>query len=333
MDWQGRGESDNVEDGESGGGGGSGFGGFGNFGGFGGGGFGGGGFRLGGGVLVVIAIIALIMGKNPLSFLGGTTDTSQQSGLPPGYAGAGNSASSSQSSSDPSPSSAGALSGSSTTKDPEITFIRVILKDTETTWDSVFRAMGKTYQKPKLHLFSDEIQSGCGEASTSAGPFYCPADRKVYLDRAFFEELTNRFQAPGDLAKAYVISHEIGHHVQNLLGISEKMDEMRGRISKTEYNRMSVKLELQADFLAGVFLHYEDKWQKVIRPGELESALKAANAVGDDKLEKAAQGYVVPDSFTHGTSKERMYWFKKGYDTGDINQGDTFAATSLDPAA
>jgi predicted metalloprotease len=214
-------------------------------------------------------------------------------------------------------------------------FAGVILKDTETTWTKIFSDMGRTYEKPKLVHFQDEVNaSGCGMASSATGPFYCPADRKVYLDFSFFDELSNRFHASGDFAKAYVIAHEVGHHIQNLLGVSDKMDQMRQQMSETDYNRMSVKLELQADFYAGVWAHYEAQMkntdnQSVIEEGDIESALKAANAIGDDRLQQESTGHVSPDSFTHGTSAQRMYWFKKGYETGDIKQGNTFAEGAL----
>jgi predicted metalloprotease len=178
-------------------------------------------------------------------------------------------------------------------------------------------------------MFNDATQSGCGFASSATGPFYCPSDEKVYLDLSFFREMRDRFNAAGDFAEAYVIAHEVGHHVQNLLGITNKVDGMRGRVDETQMNKLSVKLELQADFLAGVWAHYEQSLKNVIQPGDIEEALNAANAIGDDRLQKEAQGYVVPDSFTHGTSEQRMYWFKKGYETGDINQGDTFNDPSL----
>lgn len=213
--------------------------------------------------------------------------------------------------------------------DREAQFVSVVLADTEDIWSKLFNNMNKQYINPTLVMFNDATQSGCGYASSATGPFYCPSDEKVYLDLSFFREMRNRFNAAGDFAEAYVIAHEIGHHVQNLLGISDKVDAMRGRVDETEMNRLSVKLELQADFLAGVWAHYEQSLKNVIQPGDIEEALNAANAIGDDRLQKEAQGYVVPDSFTHGSSQQRMYWFKKGYETGDINQGDTFNDPSL----
>jgi predicted metalloprotease len=205
-------------------------------------------------------------------------------------------------------------------------FVKVVLADTEHIWDSLFSANGETYRQPKMVLFTDAVQSACGQASSAVGPFYCPGDSKVYIDLSFAGELKNRFKAGGDFAMAYVIAHEVGHHIQNLLGISDKMAEMRGQMSKEQYNRQSVKLELQADFLAGVWAHYN---QRYLEAGDIEEALTAANAIGDDKLQKESQGYVVPDAFTHGTSAQRMYWFKKGYTTGDMRQGDTFNAPDL----
>ncbi|MDN3581956.1 KPN_02809 family neutral zinc metallopeptidase [Mucilaginibacter flavus] len=209
-------------------------------------------------------------------------------------------------------------------------FVRVVLKDTEDIWGKLFRDMGKTYQYPHLVLFTDGVESACGSASSATGPFYCPGDAKVYIDLSFYDELKNRFGAAGDFANAYVIAHEVGHHVQNLLGISAKMDRARSRMSRKAYNKLSVKLELQADFYAGVWAHYEQSVKKVIDEKDIKDALNAANAIGDDRLQQQSQGRVEPDSFTHGTSAQRVYWFKKGYETGDINQGDTFSNGELD---
>jgi len=209
-------------------------------------------------------------------------------------------------------------------------YIGVVLADTEDVWDSLFNSMHQQYVKPTLVLFSGETDAGCGYASSATGPFYCPSDQKVYIDLSFANELTSRFGASnGDFAMAYVLAHEVGHHVQNLLGITEKMDRMRSQVSESEYNKLSVKLELQADFLAGVWAHYDQQMKHVLDAGDVNEALSAANAVGDDRLQKETQGYVVPDAFTHGTSEQRMYWFKKGYSTGDLNQGDTFGDGSL----
>jgi len=209
-------------------------------------------------------------------------------------------------------------------------YIGVVLADTEDVWDSLFNSMHRQYNKPTLVIFSGETDAGCGYASAATGPFYCPADQKVYIDLSFANELSERFGASnGDFAMAYVLAHEVGHHVQNLLGITEKMDRMRSQLSESEYNKLSVKLELQADFLAGVWAHYDQKMKHVLDAGDVNEALSAANAVGDDRLQKEMQGRVVPDAFTHGTSEQRMYWFKKGYSTGDLNQGDTFGDGSL----
>ena len=204
-------------------------------------------------------------------------------------------------------------------------FVRVVLKDTEDVWNKLFQERGETYQEPVLVLFSGVDQSGCGTASAAMGPFYCPEDGKVYIDLSFYDDLQSRFGAPGDFAMAYVVAHEVGHHVQDLWGISDKVHSMRQRLSEEEYNKLSVKLELQADFLAGVWAHHDQELNNILEAGDIEEALTAANAIGDDRLQKQSQGYVVPDAFTHGTSEQRMYWFKKGFDTGDIEQGDTFA--------
>ncbi|CAL1518294.1 neutral zinc metallopeptidase [Chitinophaga sp. MM2321] len=202
-------------------------------------------------------------------------------------------------------------------------FSSKVLASTEDVWDQQFRSMNMTYEKPKMVLFTDGTTSGCGSAESAMGPFYCPADNKVYLDVAFFDELEQRFGVKGEFAKAYVIAHEVGHHVQNLLGISRKVQAMRSRLSEKEYNKLSVKLELQADFLAGFWANHADKMRNILVAGDIESGLNAASAVGDDKLQQAGTGHVVPDAFTHGTSEQRMYWFKKGYDSGDLSQGDT----------
>ena len=230
---------------------------------------------------------------------------------------------------DTGPSNAPQTQAEKQAEDKEAQFVSVVLADTEDIWSKLFSNMNKQYSNPTLVMFNDATQSGCGFANAATGPFYCPSDEKVYLDLSFFREMRDRFNAAGDFAEAYVIAHEVGHHVQNLLGITNKVDAMRGRASETQMNKLSVKLELQADFLAGVWAHYEQSLKNVIQPGDIEEALNAANAIGDDRLQKESQGYVVPDSFTHGTSQQRMYWFKKGYETGDINEGDTFNDPSL----
>ncbi|HEX3355425.1 MAG TPA: neutral zinc metallopeptidase [Tepidisphaeraceae bacterium] len=208
-------------------------------------------------------------------------------------------------------------------------FVSRILGDTEDVWPKVLQQVGKQYRNPKLVLFSDRVQSGCGFASAATGPFYCPEDEKVYIDLSFYRELKNRFQSPGDFAQAYVIAHEVGHHVQKILGISDKFNALRSHAGEREGNELSVRLELQADFFAGVWAHYAQQYQKVLEPGDIEQALHAASAIGDDNIQKQAQGYVVPDSFTHGTGEQRVRWFRKGYDTGDMSQGDTFSAKDL----
>lgn len=204
-------------------------------------------------------------------------------------------------------------------------FTKVVLGLTETVWDSIYQSKGSQYEKPVLVMFTNQTQSGCGAASAASGPFYCPGDKRVYIDLSFFDELAQKFQAPGEFAMAYVIAHEVGHHLQTLNGTSQKVHSARSRVSEKEYNQLSVKLELQADFLAGVWAHHANKLKNILDPGDLEAALNAANAIGDDRLQKQSKGYVVPDAFTHGTSKQRMYWFKKGFDSGDLSQGNTFA--------
>jgi predicted metalloprotease len=213
--------------------------------------------------------------------------------------------------------------------DQRAQFVKVVLAETEDVWNTLFQQAGKNYVEPTLTLFSGATQSACGSASAATGPFYCPGDQKVYIDLSFYQDLQNRFAAPGDFAMAYVIAHEVGHHVQNLLGISDKGHHMRQQLSEGEYNKYSVMLELQADFLAGVWAHHTQKMKNILEEGDIEEALTAANAIGDDRLQKESQGYVVPESFTHGTSQQRMYWFKKGYQTGDMNQGDTFSSPDL----
>jgi predicted metalloprotease len=209
-------------------------------------------------------------------------------------------------------------------------FVAVVLGETEDVWTDIFQRAGKTYQKPTLVLFSGQVSTeGCGFASAAVGPFYCPGDAKVYLDLSFFDELRDRFRSPGEFAEAYVIAHEVGHHIQNLLGVSRKVDELRRRLDKREANEVSVRLELQADFYAGAWAHHAQRMKNILEPGDLETALRAATAIGDDRLQKEAQGYVVPDSFTHGTSEQRVRWFRRGFETGDINQGDTFSAEEL----
>jgi predicted metalloprotease len=206
-------------------------------------------------------------------------------------------------------------------------FSATVLASTEDVWVDLFRQEGETYRKPTLVLFTDVVRSSCGDAGAAVGPFYCPGDEKLYLDLSFFNELQTRFRAPGDFAAAYVIAHEVGHHVQKLIGTMDKVDAARGRMSEAAANQLSVRLELQADFLAGVWAHYAQQ-KGILEAGDIEEALGAASAVGDDRLQREGQGYVVPDSFTHGTSEQRIRWFRKGLETGDIRQGDTFSARS-----
>lgn len=208
-------------------------------------------------------------------------------------------------------------------------FIAVVLADTEDVWDSIFRAGGSTYPQPHLVLFTNQVQSACGHSSAATGPFYCPRDSRVYIDLGFLEQLQRRLGAEGDFAQAYIVAHEVGHHVQNLLGITDELDRYRGQVSEEEYNQLSVKLELQADFLAGVWAHHADRMKNILEEGDIEEAMNAAQAVGDDRIQMKMQGYVVPDAFTHGTAKQRLHWFMKGFRTGDIEQGDTFGSPEL----
>ena len=208
-------------------------------------------------------------------------------------------------------------------------FVSVILADTEDVWTALFARSGRTYEKPTLVLFSGRVESACGLAGAAMGPFYCPLDRKIYIDLSFYEDLHSRFQAPGDFAQAYVLAHEVGHHVQNLLGISAEVQSMRGRVSEVEYSDLSVRLELQADFLAGVWAHHGQRMRQFLETGDIEEGLRAASAIGDDRLQRQTQGYVVPDSFTHGTSAQRVRWFRRGLETGDMTLGDTFSAQTL----
>ena len=207
-------------------------------------------------------------------------------------------------------------------------FVAVVLAKSEDVWQDVFRKNGRQYREPTLVLFTGQVRSACGIAGAAVGPFYCPGDEKVYIDLAFYEELRRQFSAPGDFAQAYVVAHEVGHHVQKLLGVTDRVDAMSNRMSEAEANQVSVRLELQADFFAGVFARYVQN-QGMLEAGDIEEALRAASAVGDDKIQRRTTGYVVPDSFTHGTSEQRLRWFKRGYETGDIRQGDTFNATNL----
>jgi predicted metalloprotease len=267
--------------------------------------FGGRPVALGGGGLLIVLVLSLLFGINPLSLLQGV-DTGANSPVvtAPGSTGS---------------------AAEETMKD----FVSAVLGETEDVWRDVFARSGRAYRDPKLVLYSGMVQSACGTAEAAVGPFYCPGDEKVYLDLGFFEDLSQRLGAPGDFAQAYVIAHEVGHHVQNLLGISGQVEERRGRVSEAEYNRLSVRLELQADFLAGVWAHHAQERMAVLEPGDLEEGLNAASMIGDDRLQRKSQGYVVPDAFTHGTSEQRVRWFRRGYETGDMSQGDTFGAEAL----
>ena len=203
-------------------------------------------------------------------------------------------------------------------------FVRVVLADTEDVWRDQFQKMGRRYVDPELVLFTDGVDTACGGASAAVGPFYCPGDQKVYIDLSFYDELRRRFHAPGDFAQAYVIAHEIGHHVQNLLGITDRVQAQSARASRVEANRLSVRVELQADFFAGVWAHHAQRMRHLLEPGDIDEALTAAAAIGDDRLQKQARGRVVPDSFTLGASAQRVAWFRRGFDTGDVSKGDTF---------
>ncbi len=210
-------------------------------------------------------------------------------------------------------------------EDKEAQFVKVVLADTEDVWTKLFSDMGRTYTDPTLVLFNGTTTSGCGNASAQTGPFYCPSDDNLYIDLSFAQQLKEQFGATGDFAMAYVVAHEVGHHVQDLLGVTKKMEQLQQQLNETDYNKYSVRLELQADFYAGIWAHYDQQMKNVINSRDIQEALNAANAIGDDRLQQEYQGTVTPDSFTHGTSAERMYWFKKGYESGDLKQGNTFA--------
>ena len=213
--------------------------------------------------------------------------------------------------------------------DQRASFVKVVLADTEDVWTEIFKQNGQQYTDPTLVLFRNTVASACGNASAASGPFYCPNDSKLYIDLSFFEEMQDKLKAPGDFAMAYVIAHEVGHHIQKLNGTAQKFEQLRSQASEKNANRYSVMLELQADFFAGVWAHYEQKKNNIIEKGDIEEALNAANAIGDDRLQKQTEGVVVPDAFTHGTSQQRVYWFKKGLETGDMKQGNTFGDVSL----
>ncbi|MGE5944393.1 MAG: neutral zinc metallopeptidase [Flavobacteriales bacterium] len=298
MKWQGRRQSSNVDDRRGQGGSGQGFGGF-NAG------------LLGPLIKILFSkvglfivggfiVVSLIMGKNPLSLisqlLGGGVPNESSTPYQP------------------------------SAEDEELAqFSATILANTEDVWNKLL----ENYREPTLVLFTGSVSSACGSASSATGPFYCPGDEKLYIDLSFFDDMERQLNAPGDFAQAYVIAHEVGHHIQKISGTTDKMNRLRGQVSQTEYNKYSVMLELQADFLAGVWAHHSQQMTKMMETGDLQEAMNAANAIGDDRLQKQSNGRVVPDSFTHGTSEQRMRWFKKGFETGDLSQGDTFSASSL----
>lgn len=208
-------------------------------------------------------------------------------------------------------------------------FVKVVVAETEDVWNKIFTEGGNQYTEPTLVLFRGSVASACGNASSASGPFYCPGDNKMYIDLSFYQDLQNKLNAPGDFPMAYVVAHEVGHHIQNLMGTADKVNRLRQQLSETEFNRYSVMMELQADFYSGVWAHHAQKMKNILDPDDIDEALTAANAIGDDRLQRQATGQVTPDAFTHGTSAQRMYWFKKGYETGDIKQGDTFNDPSL----
>lgn len=214
--------------------------------------------------------------------------------------------------------------GKPATQDEQAQFVSVVLADTEDTWREIFRQGGQTYREPKLVLFTGAVQSACGFAQAAMGPFYCPLDETVYIDLIFYRDLKERFRAPGDFAQAYVIAHEVGHHVQNQLGIMQKVQEMRSRVDEVRSNDLSVRTELQADCFAGLWAHHADKSRHILEEGDIEEALNAASSIGDDRIQKQTRGYVVPDSFTHGSSEQRVRWFRRGLETGDFAQCNTF---------
>jgi len=208
-------------------------------------------------------------------------------------------------------------------------FTSVVLADTEDTWSALFSQAGGSYEEPTLVMFSGAVKSACGFAQAALGPFYCPADRQVYIDLSFYQDLKNKMGAPGDFAQAYVVAHEVGHHVQNLLGISDKVQAMRSQLSEQDFNKLSVRVELQADCFAGLWTHHADSARQILERGDVEEALNAASMIGDDRLQQQARGYVTPDSFTHGSSEQRVRWFNKGLQSGELQTCDTFSATSL----
>ncbi len=295
MKWEGNRQSENVEDQRDGGGGSGGSG----------GGFGGG-RSIGLGSIAIALLAGWVFGINPLTVLGlldsGGSAPQVQSQSP---------------------------AHAPPTSDHLAKFVSTVLADTEDVWKDIFAKAGGTYTDPKLVLFRGGTSTACGTGQTAMGPFYCPGDQKVYIDLDFYQTLKNKLGAPGEFAQAYVIAHEVGHHVQNLLGISEKMDAQRSRVSKTDYNALSVRLELQADCFAGVWANKSNESRKTLENGDIESAMKAAAKIGDDALQKQAQGYVVPESFTHGTSAQRARWFNQGLQNGSVKGCNTFSIRNL----
>ncbi len=267
----------------------------------------GGGMKIGGAGLIAVVVVSLLLGLNPLEVL-----TGLQGEGPPSV---------------PAPAPSGSPPGAAAPSDETKEFVARVLGDTEDTWRGLFQRLGGEYQTPRLVLFRGAVESACGFANAAVGPFYCPGDHRVYLDRSFFEDLSGRFGAPGEFARAYVIAHEIGHHVQNLMGISEKVQAQRGRVSETRGNQLSVAMELQADCFAGVWGHYA-RQRNLLDPGDLEAGLQAAAAIGDDRIQRQTRGTVSPESFTHGSSAQRVRWFRAGLDAGEVRQCDTFAAAS-----
>ncbi|HEX8601276.1 MAG TPA: neutral zinc metallopeptidase [Pseudoduganella sp.] len=291
MRWDGNRESDNVEDRRGdGGGGGGGF------------GFGGGSLSIGG--VVIALILSFVFGINPLTLLGGMS-------------GGGT------------PQQATQQTQQAPANDTETRFMRTVLADTEDTWSALFSAQGARYQAPKLVLFSDRTATGCGTGQSATGPFYCPADSRVYIDLDFYRLMKDRFHVSGEFAQAYVIAHEVGHHVQHLLGVSDQVHEAQQKTSEAQANALSVQLELQADCYAGVWAFHANKSRQILEQGDVEAALSAATAIGDDALQRQAQGHVVPDSFTHGTSAQRTRWFRTGLESGEVAKCDTFKARQL----
>jgi uncharacterized protein len=261
---------------------------------------------MGGGIgTIILVLVALYFGVDPSMLL--NQGTTQDAVRPPGTASEERSAEENQ----------------------MADFVSVVLADTEDTWHELFRRSGKSYKEPKLVLFSDAVDSACGFAQSAMGPFYCPRDSKVYIDLQFYRDLQNRFHAPGEFAQAYVIAHEIGHHVQNLLGISDEVHSLQQRADKVQANELSVRLELQADCLAGIWAYHANRSRNIVEAGDIEAALRAASSIGDDRIQKQSQGYVVPESFTHGSSEQRVRWFKRGNETGTFDQCNTFKTERL----